>query len=200
VENWSCKKLISTFPVNPKNGEIFEVQTGVLYQYDATVRAWIKLASDSMPLPLATHVIDGAMSSSDLQKLNRLMIPPPHSSITGNDCFTPFERGVVALVSGDDLINVEGSVSVQNIDEYGDHISKNIPFQIHQHTYGFDFNLNLNNLVNELISRNQLKTVGPQGETGTKGPTGDAGQDNVWAGPQGEKGDQGTSPPCGTTI
>jgi hypothetical protein len=188
------------FPIDPVHGETFEVQQGVFYQYDATIRSWVKMASNSIMLPLATHVIDGAMSATDLKKLNRLMIPPPKSSITGNDCYTPFERGLVALTSADDLINVEGSVSIQNIDEYGDHISKTVPFQIHQHTYGFDFNLDLDNPVSELLYRKQLKITGPTGPRGDKGPTGDAGQDAVLSGPQGAQGDQGTSPPCSMTI
>jgi len=191
---------IQNFPINPENGTILEMQDGVIYEYDAVLHAWIKIASNSLLLPLATGTNDGVMSAVDLKKLNRLMIPPPTSTITGNQCYSPFKRGIVALTSGDDLINVEGTVSVQNIDEYGEHISKDVPFQIHQHTYGFDFNLNLDNLVNELISRGQLKALGPAGLRGSIGPTGIAGEDGVLSGPQGAAGPQGLAPLCSTTI
>lgn len=192
--------MAHSFPVNPENGTIFELQDGVLFQYDALIRSWIKIATNSIPVPVANNTRDGLMTASDLQKLNRLMIPPPVSTITGNDCYTPFRRGVIALQSGDDLINIEGDVSIQNIDQFGDHISKDVPFQIHQHTYGYDFNLDLNNLVNELIDRGQLKIIGPTGDRGDKGPVGDAGIDGILSGPQGLKGPRGIAPPCPTTI
>lgn len=191
---------MQSFPINPEDGTIFEVQSGVLYQYDALIRSWIKIASNSIPVPLANNTKDGLMDANDLQKLNRLMIPPPASTLSADNCPTPFRRGVVALESGDDLINVEGDVSIQNIDEYGDNIAKDIPFQIHQHTYGYDFNLDLDNLVSELASRGQLKTKGPTGDRGNKGSVGDAGIDGILSGPQGPQGPRGTAPPCPTTI
>ena len=187
---------IYNFPTGPAHGDTFELQDGVLYEYDITINSWIKIASNTVNLSLATHVIDGAMTAIDLKKLNRLVIPPPSSSITGNDCYAPFERGIISLSSEDDFINIEGNVSLQNIDNTGTHIEQIVPFHIHQHTYGFDFNLDLNELIDELVSRSQFKTVGPIGIRGNKGIAGDVGEDRVLSGPQGEKGEQGLAPEC----
>jgi hypothetical protein len=184
------------FPENPANGDIFELQDGVLYEYDISINSWIKIASNTVNLPLATHASDGSMSATDLKKLNRLVLPPPSSSITGNDCYAPFERGVISLKSADDFVNVEGNVTLQNIDNTGTRISQTMPFHIHQHTYGFDFNLDINELIDELVARGQFKTVGPIGERGDKGITGENGIDRIPSGPQGAKGEQGLAPEC----
>jgi len=184
------------FPENPTHGDIFELEDGVLYQYDATVNAWIKIASNTINLPLATTSQNGAMSASDLQKLNRLVIPPPTSSIIGNDCVSSFDLGTISLQGVDDFVNVEGNVSVQNIDDTGTHIATTVPFHIHQHTYGFDFNLDLVALIDELKRRNQFNVIGPAGLRGNKGQTGDPGEDYIPSGPQGVKGDQGLAPEC----
>jgi len=187
---------IQYFPPNPSHGDIFQIEDGVVYEYDSTINSWIKIASNTVNLPLASHTKNGAMTATDLKKLNRLVLPPPISSITGNDCYAPFRLGTISLAGGDDFVSVEGNVSLQNIDATGTHIETTVPFHIHQHTYGFDFNLDLNELIDELVSRGQFKTIGPPGDRGDKGATGDAGEDRVLSGPQGEKGEQGLAPEC----
>lgn len=188
------------FPANPQHEEVFELRPGVLYQYDASVRSWNRVASSNLILPLVTHSQNGAMSAVDLKKLNRLVIPPPQSTIIGNDCVAPFVAGGIALLSGDEYVNVEGNLSLQNVDEFGDTISEEFPFQIHQHTYGYDFNLDIPKLVAELVRRGQLDATGAVGDRGATGDKGPPGEDQVLAGPAGDKGEQGNSPECLLSI
>lgn len=188
------------FPNNPKHGDIYEVKSGLLYQYDAGVNGWLEVRSDNFIIELATPVKKGAMSSEDLKKLNRLLLPPPQSTITGTDCPTPFQYGVVQLYSGDRFVGVNGNVDIRNIDEFGDIVSASHPFHIHQHTYGFDFTLDIPELVRELISRGKLNLQGLIGDTGDKGDTGDDGINNILTGPAGNKGNQGIAPPCDLII
>lgn len=188
------------FPANPTHGMLYEQKNGVIYQYDAAIRAWLKIASDSLVLPLATNINDGAMSLDDYKKLNRLVIPPPTSSIIGNDCLTAYKRGAIGLYSGDEFVSVNGHLDVQNIDQFGDHISENIPFQIHQHTYGFDFKLDVQQLILELEKRSQIRLTGRDGVKGDTGEAGDPGVDGILSGPPGDPGVDGSAPTCQLSI
>jgi hypothetical protein len=188
------------FPENPTHGMIFEQKNGVLYQYDATIKSWLKLASDNLKMSLATSVSDGAMSAQDLQKLNRLVFPVPQSSVAGNNCISPFTNGVIQLRSGDSFLSVEANSKLSNIDQYGDYIEKSFKSQIHQHTYLIDFGLDVRSLISELEKRGQIKLEGSRGPTGDEGEPGDPGVNNIISGPQGTKGVSGSAPACGLTI
>jgi len=191
---------VNNFPTNPNHGDIYEYKTGLLYQYDAGVNGWIPVVSNSANMELATPIKSGAMSSVDLHKLNRLVLPFPQATIIGNDCDFPFSRGNIAISSGDDYVGVDGQVKVRNLDAVGDDIAKSIDFQIHQHTYGFDFTLNLPNLVQDLIQLGQIKTQGGTGPKGDRGVKGDDGINSLFAGPPGDKGESGNAPPCQLSI
>lgn len=188
------------FPGNPSHGDVFEYKKGLLYQFDASINGWVEIQSNSVNLELATPVRKGAMSASDLQKLNRLVLPPPQSTITGNNCIAPFQKGMIQLFSGDKFVNVNGNVDIRNIDEFGNTIIENRPFHIHQHTYGFDFTLDLPGLVQELLSRGQIDLQGRQGKRGEQGDRGDPGINEILSGPAGEQGEQGFAPPCDLSI
>lgn len=194
------KAVNTKFPTNPKHGDLYEVKTGLLYQYDAGVNGWLEIRSDNLIIELATPIKKGAMSADDLKKLNRLLLPPPQATITGTDCPTPFQYGVVQLLSGDRFVDVDGNVNIRNINEFGDVVSESHPFHIHQHTYGFDFTLDIPELVNELIARGRLNLQGVVGDKGDKGDTGDDGVNKILSGPPGTKGDQGLAPPCDLVI
>jgi len=188
------------FPANPTHGMLFEQKNGVIYQYDAAIHAWLKLASDNIVLPLATTTRDGAMSLDDFKKLNRLVIPPPISSIIGTDCLASYQRGSISLYSGDQFVSVDGHLDVQNIDQFGDQISEEVPFQIHQHTYGFDFTVDAQQLISELERRGQIRLSGRDGQKGDTGETGDPGINGVMAGPPGDSGNDGSAPTCTLSI
>ncbi len=188
------------FPASPTHGMIFQQQSGCLFQYDAVMNSWVSIASSDIILPLATDLTPGAMSASDLQKLNRLVVPPLQSTIIGNDCVAPFKSGAIGLSSGDRFVDVSGKVDIRNIDELGDNINKSLPYHIHQHTYGFDFTLDLPSLLAELKRRGQFKGIGPTGDLGPAGDDGDGGVNGVLSGPAGLKGEQGNAPECELNI
>lgn len=196
----STEPTYTLFPTNPTHGMIYEQKNGVIYQYDASIRAWLKIASDNLVMSLATSTNNGAMSLDDFKKLNRLVIPPPTSSIIGNDCVTSYKRGAIALYGGDNFISVDGHLDVQNLDQFGDNISESIPFQIHQHTYGFDFTLDAQQLILELEKRGQIRLTGLDGVKGDTGDTGDAGINGILSGPPGDAGDNGFAPTCSLSI
>jgi len=200
MNDTSGSDIDTLFPSNPSHNMLFQQKNGVVYQYDSSVRSWIKLASDNLIMPLVTPSKDGVMSSDDFKKLNRLVIPPPESSITGTDCVAPYKRGVISLYSGDDFISIENSLNIQNIDQFGDFISQETPFQIHQHTYGFDFKLDVQQLILELEKRGQIKLVGPDGVKGDTGEVGDQGPNGIMAGPPGDSGINGSAPECTLSI
>jgi hypothetical protein len=190
----------SLFPTNPRHNTVFELKAGLYFKFDATLNAWIKVASNTLVLQTATTINDGAMSALDLKKLNRLVLPPPFSSIIGTDCVAPFTGGNISMTSGDDFVGVDGNVSVQNVDSRGSLIAKDLPFQIHQHTYGFDFTIDLPNLVTELRARQQFNMTGKQGAAGQPGKDGIQGPSFILSGPPGKAGEDGEGPPCSLTI
>jgi hypothetical protein len=191
---------MNKFPANPIHGDIYEYKTGLLYQYDAGVNGWIPVVSNGATLELATPSKSGAMSSVDLRKLNRLVLPFPQSTIIGNDCDSPFAIGNISLTSGDNFVSVEGKSKIRNVDQFGDDIQTIEDSHIHQHTFGFDFTLNLPNLIQELIRLNQIKLEGDTGPKGHDGAKGKSGLDFIFSGPAGNKGLSGTSPECNLSI
>jgi hypothetical protein len=192
--------IATRFPGDPQHGDIFEFKKGLLYQWDAGINSWIEITSSSVNLPLATPISKGAMSSADLRKLNRLVLPPPQSTLIGTDCVAPFQRGIIGLLPGDEYVGVNGNLDIRNIDEFGDTINESHAFHIHQNTYGFDFTLDLPRLIQTLIAKNQILLTGQTGDKGQKGDTGDPGITEIISGPQGEKGEQGLAPECTLTI
>jgi hypothetical protein len=188
------------FPENPKHGDIFEYKTGLYFQYDGRYNSWVALRSNQSNIQTATTLQKGAMSSEDLQKLNRLVLPVPNSTITSEDCSNIFKAGVIGIYGGDKFVGVDGNVNLQNLDEFGDLIAEQFPFKIHQHTNGFDFTLDLESLVKELIKRNQIVLKGKVGDQGARGEQGDDGLDTVLAGPPGSRGPKGAAPACDLTI
>jgi len=175
------------------------VQKGLVYKYDSLMGTWVKLAANT-PSPPATATTPGTMTATDLVKLNRLLIPPPLSTIVGNDCTAPFSKGHVSIYNGDNILTVRGDIDLKNVDQYGDNISVTKPFKIRDNTYALDFTLDLDNLVTELKKRGQFKVTGEDGDLGIKGPRGNDGLNDVPAGPQGLIGNPGISPPCDLNI
>jgi len=188
------------FPGDPHHGDIFEFKPGLLYQWDARISSWIEIVSSSVNLSLATPIKKGSMSADDFKKLNRLVLPPPQSTIIGNDCLAPFQQGVIGFYSGDNYIDVNGNLDIRNIDEFGDVISEEHAYHIHQHTYGFDFTIDLPLLIQTLIAKDQIILEGRQGDQGLQGDDGDPGVNEIIAGQPGKKGIQGLAPECELSI
>ena len=187
------------FPTNPSHKDVVEIN-GSSYEYDVSIRSWVPLVSASVNVSPVTVTSNGLMTSVDYNKLNRLVLSPPISTIKGNNCVAPFMSGNIGLYSGDDFISVSGNADIKNVDSSGDKISKSIPFQIHKSTYAFDFSLNLPELVNELQARGQFNTTGKQGPDGEEGLVGAKGIDHILTGPPGDKGPSGAALPCDLSI
>jgi len=191
---------MSRFPANPSNGMLFEQQPGCLFRYDSAINSWVRLVSNDINLPLASTIRAGAMAALDLKKLNRLVLPPPRSTIIGNDCVAPFRSGVIQLAGGDDFVSVEGNLKVRNIDQTGETVEGEVPYRIHQHTFGYDFTLDLPFLITALKFRNRYKTEGPRGLAGPKGERGAPGSNRIAAGPAGPRGGRGNAPTCDLNV
>lgn len=181
------------FPENPSDGQVFEVDNGVIFVYDSSISSWTQVSTGRVPIQLATGSDDGAMSSVDFNKLIGLVVPPPQSTLAADDCGVVFRNGVVGLQSVDDYVKIESSLKTGNIDEFGDSISKDLPFKIHDFTYGLDFNLDLPKFINDMSAFNRVKFRGPKGRQGPVGDVGPDGESFVYTGPKGNKGVQGDS-------
>lgn len=181
------------FPANPTDGMVFEVTPGSYYVYEHTTNSWVKVVGEAI-FPLASPVANGLMSSVDLRKINRIVAPPPISTITGQNCSGKFISGDINIYGNDDYIKITGTPTLRNNGAAG-----NYPWRLTQHTFGFDFTLDKDALVAELLSRGQLKVQGKQGPKGDKGDKGDPGG-SLATGPKGSKGDPGDSPPCTLAI
>lgn len=191
--------MASAFPDNPSDGMIFELQSGLFFRFDAVINSWIRLTVNSLSINKATAVSDGLMAGVDLAKLNRLLLSPPVSTIVGNDCIAPFRSGQISLF-GDDLVSVDGVVSLRNVGSLGEDVSFSEPFKISQNVYGFDFGVNVDALVAELGSRGQYNVVGKRGPVGDAGEVGDPGVNVVISGPPGADGDSGSALPCSLVV
>ena len=181
------------FPENPSDGQVFEVDNGVIFVYDSSISSWTQVSTGRVPIQLATGSDDGAMSYVDFNKLIGLVVPPPQSTLAADDCGVVFRNGVVGLQSVDDYVKIESSLKTGNIDEFGDSISKDLPFKIHDFTYGLDFNLDLPKFINDMSAFNRVKFRGPKGRQGPVGDVGPDGESFVYTGPKGNKGVQGDS-------
>lgn len=188
---------MSQFPTNPANGTIFELKPGVFYQYDASINSWMRIEGLLTP-PVASVVNDGLMSAGDFQKLNRLIVPPPQSTLTAEDCSSQFSAGTIAFKSGDNFFEVAGGAPLQNA--AADCITEPVNFQMHQHTYFFDFTIDINSLFDYMKDEGKFVV---RSKRGPKGPPGDPGVDGLDAlpfGPDGEQGDKGTNAPVSFSL
>ncbi len=190
----------SLFPPTPAHQTTVELRPGLFFQYDATLNSWVKITANSIPIALATPMANGAMAAVDLRKLNRLVIPPPVSSISGTDCIAPFQAGNIGLFAGDRFVGVDGTVKIQNINTVGARVSVDLPFHVHQHTYAFDFTIDFPELISELKLRNQFNITGKTGAVGLPGDPGLVGPDSILSGPPGDMGATGSAPPCALGI
>lgn len=176
-----------TLPENPENNQEASMD-GVIYKYNAMLRSWTPLNQSNETNNLATDTKSGLMSKDDYIKLTNLLIPPPQSTITSDGCSTVFKQGMVSLRSTDNFVKIETKLPANAGGE-----SMDIPYKIHQYTYGYNFRLDLDRLHRELLSRNQLNIKGKTGEKGDDGQIGDDGEDYILTGQPGPEGDPGES-------
>lgn len=177
------------FPKNPPDGMIFEAVPGVFFQFDKKNDCWVSVEGLSA-LGLATPTKDGLMSPEDLQKLNGLIIPPPQSTLKGEECKTTFTNGKVRLTSTDGSLSV--SPNLQLLNKRG---LLNQPWFLHENTAGYDFKLNFDQLLADLKAAGRFTQVQIQGKQGLKGNPGQPGIDRLDTGPKGDTGTAGKNSP-----
>lgn len=179
------------FPKNPTDGMIFEPVPGLFYQFDKKNDCWVRV--DGLEaLGLATPTKDGLMSPEDLRKLNGLIIPPPQSTLKGEECKTTFTQGKVRLTSTDASLSV--SPNLQLLNKRGT-VGLTQPWFLHENTAGYDFKLNVDLLVAALKAAGHYTQVQIQGRQGMKGEPGDPGIDKLDTGPKGADGTPGKNSP-----
>jgi hypothetical protein len=180
-----------TFPPNPTDGMIVEFDNNVYYQYSAKDHTWVRLEDYNLGAVLATPMEDGLMSSVDFKKLYDLMLPPPKTTLTSEDCTYIFEKGFLGIFSSNEDLFIESELPLMDKDDKGFSVERKQVWQIHENTFGINFRVNLNQLVSELESRGQLTYRKSAGEQGKKGAKGKPGVDKLDTGPRGTIGDDG---------
>lgn len=181
------------FPANPNDQDIFEISPGLLFKFEAATNSWIRIAGTEI-YPLASPLNKGLMAATDLRKLNRLVIQPPRSTITAENCDGKFISGHINIYGADDFVQITGKPLLRN--KNVEHKQK---FRISLHTSAFNFTIDKEALITELIKRGQLNLIGKRGPKGKKGSKGNPGQ-VLPTGPKGPKGNKGIGPPCETVI
>ena len=177
---------MKTFPPNPADGAIFQAEANIYYKYNKAMNSWLRL-DDSMFISLATPTIDGLMSKEDYQKFLQILTNPPKTSLTSPGCKEIiFNAGVFGIRSSKTHLIVEHNLAIMGIEAI-----KELPWQIHENTYGINFKVNLPLLVNILINSGNIKFNTTQGEQGDQGPDGDPGIDYLDTGPVGIQGKPG---------
>lgn len=184
-----------TFPSNPTNGMIFEITPGLYYKYSAGTKSWVRIDGVSS-LGLATPIANGLMSKADYSKLQTLLIPPIQTTLAGEDCDSAFRSGIVALKGGDNFVNVSPDLALTGQDG----VTTLEPWQLHKNTGGFNFTIDLENLVSEIEDRKQLTRVRLQGKQGPDGEDGDPGIDRLDTGPVGDQGTAGSNSSFAGTL
>src|SRR5690554_5116096 len=101
---------MSSFPKDPSDQMIFEASEEVFYIYCASDNSWNRLPGVDQ-LGLATEKEDGLMSKEDIQKLNGLLIPPPQTTIKGEQCDFTYKTGKMALYNTDEFLDIKGTLS-----------------------------------------------------------------------------------------
>jgi hypothetical protein len=177
------------FPKNPSDGMIFEASPGLFFQFSASEDCWIRV-DGLKALGLATPTTAGLMSPDDLKKLNGLIIPPPQSTLKGEECKTVFSQGKVRLTSTDASLEISPSLTLQN---KGAGFAQ--PWFLHENTAGYDFNLNFDDILTALKQNGKFTQVQIQGRQGQKGDPGQPGIDRLDTGPKGATGPAGANSP-----
>lgn len=180
-----------SLPENPNDGDVYQLENGVVLVYEAFTSSWTQVSTGLQPIRLADEFLAGALSKEDLSKLDNLIIPPFDTSLTSDFCNITFNQGAVSLQSADGYVGISSEPYTGNIDNNGLPVSSNLPFQIHDYTYGIDFNLNLPKFIADQQVLGKVIFKGLDGLVGDTGDQGEQGISRVYSGPAGDTGDIG---------
>jgi len=154
------------FPKNPPDRMIFEAAPGLFFEFRADEDCWVRVDGLEV-LGLATVTKDGLMSPEDFNKLNGLIIPPPQSTLKGEECKTTFTQGKVRLTSTDASLTVSPNLQLLN-----KQVGYSQPWFLHENTAGYDFELNFDAILTALKQNGKFTQVQIQGRQGLKGDPG----------------------------
>lgn len=178
------------FPPNPEDGEIYQVNDEIIYQYDASKKCWNRISGIDN-IELATVSEAGLMSKEDFIKIEEILLPSFNTTLTSDQCDSTFNEGRVELVSTDSSVEIAEKLKLFNPDgtfEEND-------FIIHNNTVGIDFRINIPQLIQELKDRDSFSIKEISGDPGDQGDKGDQGEDRVDTGPIGSDGAAGANAP-----
>lgn len=182
------------FPSSPEHGTIYEPQLGVFYIYDLPTKTWVR-TEGGMP-NLATPLADGLMSADDLQKLNRVVVPPPQTTLTAQDCIGTLETGIIEFRVGDQFLTIEGTAKLMNeVAGIGNTNAQVVTRELHQHTNSFDFRVDSDIFYEYMESTGKFRVITTRGRKGPPGDPGPAGKDDLPYGSKGPDGDPGANAP-----
>lgn len=193
------------FPKDPDDGTIFELQSGLFFIYDASTKSWSRAEGGVLPA-VATPMTDGLMSAVDFTKLNRVVVPPPDTTITTEDCDLVFTEGIISITGGDQFLTVDG-IEQQDLFVHVDNHSRllntaaNIDEDnavvvnrdLHLHSYSFNFGIDVPRLFQFMVDNGKFRVSTKQGERGVAGDRGADGEDELSFGPDGPKGISGAN-------
>lgn len=173
-----------SFPTNPASGATIELN-GARYQYDGKTKSWNRIEG---VVRAASVYSSGLMTKEEYNKLSRLILPPPNTTLRGESCNTPYVGGTVNLKSTDDFLSIRNDVDVHTPDAI-----QSYEFRIHENTVGFNFDVDVQGLVQYLVDKGQLRFIAKTGGKGLTGPKGPVGDDSLEIGPQGLPGEDGVA-------
>lgn len=168
---------------------LIEITPDVFYQYSAKENSWIRLNGYKSIKP-ATGVSSGLMTKEDFIKVNKILTAPPQTTLTSDKCNVVFDKGIIKLYSKDGSIQIEDF-----LDLYADGTTYREKWQIHENTWGFNFRVNLQHLVEEMKKRGNIIAQTMVGPKGLPGERGKPGVNKLDTGPIGPPGLPGTNAP-----
>lgn len=172
---------------------IFEAEPGIFYQFSKKENTWIGI-DGYKALGIASQMQSGLMSKEDLKKLNGLLVPPPRISLTSEDCLFEFNSGIFGFRSSKGHLSISSDIELRNkVDD--EEIVEIQPWKIHENTFGYEFKINTDKIVDEMKARDNFSMCGTLGEQGETGDEGDPGIDRLETGPVGDKGADGKNIP-----
>jgi len=179
---------------DPVDGMMVEVFPGVFYVYSERENSWVRINGFESIKP-ATAIESGLMTKEDFIKVDTLLTAQPITTLTSDQCDAVFDGGVIGFYSRNHSLFVE-----DYLDLYEEGSTRREQWHVHEDTWGFNFRVNLQYLVEEMKKRGNLISetiVGPKGPSGDRG---DPGINKLDTGPKGEAGDAGTNAPFGGSL
>lgn len=183
------------FPNDPKDGEVYQVNDELIYQYHESKKCWNRISGIDN-VSEATISNAGLMTKEDFAKIEDILLPSFSTTITTDKCETSFREGRVELVSTKSSLEIAEKLKFFNPDgtfEEND-------FIIHDNTIGVDFRINIPQLIDELKNRGKFVVRQTPGDPGDQGDQGDPGIDNLDTGPVGDDGASGSNAPFEGTL